>query len=308
MLTKNPALMLQYLDALLKHSNFTKAAKDLYISQPYLTQTIKRIEQELGVAIIDRQNQQLHLSEAGKIYYRYLEKQNAENAALSQQLARYTQTDQKILKLGVLSSLGSFLLPLFLPKFLTNHPHVKIVLVENPPAINEKLIINGELDFWLGQNPETVDPTLQLKTVGTEDYLAVIPDNSKLYDEKKQQLPDGSIPIKMLLHEPLVLSTTDSAIRHQVDALLSKYKITPNIIIESQNIVTAAELAAHGMGITIVPASVAKKITPGNYNFYYLPNHLISLRYFIAFQRIRTLSAPEKELIQAFSAIKNTTK
>jgi DNA-binding transcriptional LysR family regulator len=280
LLTKNPALMLQYLDALLKHSNFTKAAKDLYISQPYLTQTIKRIEQELGVAIIDRQNQQLHLSEAGKIYYRYLEKQNAENAALSQQLARYTQTDQKILKLGVLSSLGSFLLPLFLPKFLTNHPHVKIVLVENPPAINEKLIINGELDFWLGQNPETVDPTLQLKTVGTEDYLAVIPDNSKLYDEKK----------------------------HQVDALLSKYKITPNIIIESQNIVTAAELAAHGMGITIVPASVAKKITPGNYNFYYLPNHLISLRYFIAFQRIRTLSAPEKELIQAFSAIKNTTK
>ncbi|MFT9098134.1 LysR family transcriptional regulator [Liquorilactobacillus sp.] len=303
MFSKNPSLMLQYLDVLLKHSNFTKAAKDLYISQPYLTQIIKQIEQELGVPIIDRQSQRLKLSEAGKIYYHYLEKQNTANAMLTQELSQYTHPDKTIIKLGVLQSLGSFLLPLFLPKYLQEHPSVHLILVEDVPTVSEKLAINGEIDFFIGQNPETIAPPLRLETAKAENYYAIIPSNSPFFEEKKQQLAIGSIPIKTLLSSPLVLSSPGSAIRNQVDSLFNKYKIKPQIIIESQNIITAVELATHGLGLTLVPTSIINKLTPGAYNLYPLSSDLINLNYFIAMNRTKTLGPYENELVESFLTI-----
>lgn len=79
---------LQYIDALLKHGNFTKAAKDLYISQPYLTQTIKKIEKELGTEIINRKSPQLQLTDAGKIYYQYLETIEEEGDFLNKKISQ----------------------------------------------------------------------------------------------------------------------------------------------------------------------------------------------------------------------------
>ena len=69
----DPETVLHFIDVLLKESNFTRAASELYISQPYLTQLIKRIERKLGTKIIDRESIPFKLTEAGIIYYNYLE-------------------------------------------------------------------------------------------------------------------------------------------------------------------------------------------------------------------------------------------
>ena len=69
----DPETLLHYIDVLLKESNFTQAAHELYISQPYLTQLIKRIEKKLGVQIINRKRTPFSLTKAGTIYYKYLE-------------------------------------------------------------------------------------------------------------------------------------------------------------------------------------------------------------------------------------------
>ena len=61
----NDNTILQYLDSLLKYNSFTKASEDLYISQPYLTQVVKKTEKHIGVKIIDRGNNQIRLTEAG---------------------------------------------------------------------------------------------------------------------------------------------------------------------------------------------------------------------------------------------------
>lgn len=110
--------LLHYLDVLLKESNFTKAARELYISQPYLTQLIKRIEKKLGTKIINRDRVPFSLTEAGLIYYKYLENISYNDQQLERDLAPYTEPNKEIIKLGVLESLGSFLLPRLLPPFL----------------------------------------------------------------------------------------------------------------------------------------------------------------------------------------------
>ena len=68
----NDNTILQYLDSLLKYNSFTKASEDLYISQPYLTQVVKKTEKHIGVKIIDRGNNQIRLTKAGRLYYKYL--------------------------------------------------------------------------------------------------------------------------------------------------------------------------------------------------------------------------------------------
>ena len=177
---KDSHLMLQYIDTLLKYNNYTKAAKDLFISQPYLTQAIKKVEQELGTAIIIRQSGVLHLTEAGKIYYQYLETLETASAKFRHRLLRYTSPETKTLRLGILPSLGSFLLPLFLPDYLAEHQDVSVFLREDLPKHNEKRLLSNQLDFFVGQNPETISPNLTTYATKSENYFAFVSSKQKI--------------------------------------------------------------------------------------------------------------------------------
>lgn len=300
MALKDSHLMLQYLDTLLKHSNYTKAAKDLYISQPYLTQTVKRAEQELGTPIINRQPGHFQLTEAGKIYYQYLETLETESAKLKSRLSWYTATEKRSLRLGILPSLGSYLLPLFLPAYYEHYPDVHFFLREDLPKHNEKRLLNGQLDFFIGQNPETIAPNLTVHSTNQERYLAIIPPCSSLYQPGKRYLATDSLAVKDLLQSPLILTASGSAIRRQIDQLLQKYKVEATVLIESSNIYTAAALAENNLGIAIVPESVLQAATATPFNLYPMPEELLSLTYFIAHQAERALSNSEAALIETF--------
>ena len=102
----NPEELQHFLDVLLKESNFTRAAKELYISQPYLTQLIGRIEKKLGTKIINRDERPYTLTPAGLIYYQYLENVSYNKQQLGRKLEAYTHPDQQIIKIGILESLG----------------------------------------------------------------------------------------------------------------------------------------------------------------------------------------------------------
>lgn len=290
--------MLQYLDVLLKHGNFTKASKELYISQPYLTQLIKKVEHDLGAAIINRQAEPLSLTEAGKLYYQYLETLEKEADLLQRNLAKYNTAHHATLRIGVLSSLGTYLLPKILPLFKTKQPDVRIILDENLPKENERKLLANEIDFYLGQNPETVLPKLKTYPCGKDSYFAIISNQSSFFEPAKFLLAPGTIPMKELLQSELVLTTSGSAVRRQVDQLLQRYKVTPTIIAESPNIYTVASLAKNGYGLTIVPESVTQTTGNGLYNLYPISDELISLRFFIAVNASRTLSNIEQEFIE----------
>ncbi|WP_430610594.1 LysR substrate-binding domain-containing protein [Enterococcus sp. DIV0876] len=300
MVLKDSSLMLQYLDTLLKHSNYTKAAKDLYISQPYLTQTIQRIEQELGAPIINRQTGHFQLTEAGKIYYQYLETLETESAKLKNRLSWYTNTEKRSLRIGILPSLGSYLLPLFIPAYQKIYPDVRFFLREDLPKQNEQRLLNGQLDFFIGQNPETIAPNLTVYSTNKERYLAIIPPSSPFYRSGTRYLSEETLAIKDILQSPLILTSSGSAIRRQIDQLLQKHKVEPTILMESSNIYTVAALAENACGIAIVPESVLQAATPTAFNLYPLPEELLSLTYFIAHQAERALSKSEQVLIDTF--------
>ncbi|WP_312429866.1 LysR family transcriptional regulator [Lacrimispora sp.] len=292
--------ILYYIDAILKYSNYSKAAKSLYISQPYLTQVIKRVERELNCELITRNKLPYRLTEQGKIYYQYLTSLENSYSKLLRELSDVSDSDRTLIKLGVLPSLGTYLLPLFLPEFLDMHPNCRIELTEVVPEQSEKLIQNNELDFWLGQNSRNISPNLNSVSWGRHRYWAVIPRCCDLYQEDVAIVPEGTIDISKILCQRLILTSKGSAIRKQIDHLLNLYKVEPNIIIESIEINTALKLATGNLGLTIIPESIYVKECPSDYNIYPISIDELSLDYFIAYLSERTLTSIDKDLINAF--------
>ncbi|MDO3411500.1 LysR family transcriptional regulator [Saccharibacillus sp. CPCC 101409] len=292
---------LHYLDSILKHGSYTKAAKDLYVSQPYLTQLIKRIEQEIGTEILNRQTSPIQLTEAGKLYYEYLMSLELAQEQFHQKISRYSTQDTRTIKIGILSSLGTYLLPLFLPGFLEKHPSIRIEIREDFSETNEMRAMNGELDFFIGQNPETLSPSLDVVSWGPHGYYAVIADGSSFYAAHSETPEDIGLDIKTLLQQPLVLTKKGSSIRRQLDHLFQKFKIKPNIVLESHNIYTILELAKKGAGVAFVPYSICPPETPQGYRLLPLPLDLLSIDYFIAHAKNKTLSPVEKDLVALFA-------
>lgn len=299
----NDNTILQYLDSLLKYNSFTKASEDLYISQPYLTQVVKKTEKHIGVKIIDRGNNQIRLTEAGRLYYKYLTENVEHTNNFINQLNEFTQKKNSVIKIGVLPTLGSFLLPQFLPEFIKNHPDVKIEFEEASPEISVEKAIKGQINFYIGQTPATVGPQLECEVRGHEPYYFMIPKTSKYYHPDQKFVNIESVDIEKLLQEPLLLTCAGSAIRQQINFLTHKFKTNPIIVLESTNIETIASLSAKGIGSTIIPATVAMHLDEGEYNLCPLPQDILSLDYFLAYAKERNLSPNEKDMIETFKKI-----
>lgn len=291
--------IIHFIDSILKHGSYTKAAKNLYISQPYLTQMIKRIEHEIGTEILNRQTSPIQLTEAGKLYYQYLMSLEMAQEQFHKKIAHYSTRNSETIKIGILSSLGSYLLPLFLPGFLKKNPSVKVEIQEDYSEANEMRTMNQELDFFIGQNPETLSPSLDVVSWGPHGYYAVIAEDSGFYPLDPKTL-ENSADLKRLLLEPLVLTKKGSSIRRQLDHLFQKFKIKPNIVLESTNIFTILELAKKGAGVAFVPYSICTSEVPQGYRLLPLPLDLLSIDYFIAHAKNKTLSPVEKDLVRSF--------
>ncbi|MBA1394694.1 LysR family transcriptional regulator, partial [Lactobacillus sp. XV13L] len=172
------------------------------------------------------------------IYYHYLESISYDKQQLARRLASYTNPEKQIVRIGILESLGTYLLPEILPPFLRTNPTVRIQLVEDFPRESEKRLLNGDIDCYIGQTPEAINSSLDVVINGGERYYVVISPTSPYYQEGRFILKPGEINLKELLQEPLVLSTPGSAIRHQVNGMFQRLRLEENIVLESQSVIT----------------------------------------------------------------------
>lgn len=296
-----PPKMIKYLDSIIEHGTFTKAAQALYISQPYLTQSIQKIEENLGITIVDRNHKPLRLTKAGQLYHQHLHNLMNQVKRMERELLLYSQPSEETITIGILPSLGNYLLPLLLPDFMKEYIFYNFQLKEQLPMESENDLIKGEIDFYIGQTPEKVNATFEKVVSGEHPYYMIIPESSRFYKKDEQIITKPIFEIEDLLKEQFVLTKPGSAIRKQVDELFSKYRQTPMSVIESENIYSVAEFARKGIGLTIVPKSVLHSIENfKGYNLYQLPVDLITLKYFISYLPDKQLSPMEKNFIQFF--------
>ncbi|TDD13600.1 LysR family transcriptional regulator [Nonomuraea diastatica] len=239
--------------------HFGRAAKRLGIAQPPLSQQIKSLEEELGVRLFERSSRQVALTLAGEAFIGEARAilSKVERATLAARATGRGEAGQ--LMIGLVGSAAAATLPTLIRAFRRRHPGVELRLRELPTASQAEQLLIGELDAGLLRPPLAgkAAARLSLKPLEKEALLAVLPSDHRLAGR-------SSIPVSLLAGEDFVLFPRQAGpgLYDQVTSLCRRGGFVPAVAQEAVQMQTIAGLVAAGLGVSLVPASVARLTRP----------------------------------------------
>ncbi len=236
--------------------NITKAADRLHISQQALSNHITKIEKELGTRLFER-TPNLVLTYAGKcLVHSGSQILDSHNQFLAE-IDDINGNCKGELTIGVTHTRGQALLPLLLPSFMKSHPLIQIKIEEGNAADLESSLQHGFIDLVLGFLPFRSESAV-VTELSKEHMFLIVPRNimDHLFKEKAdemRQLFSQGTDITPFQDQPFILLKRGDRIRTILDNYFRKQKMTPNILLETQNIQTAFALCLEGLGICVYP-------------------------------------------------------
>lgn len=245
---------LEYFQMASRLKNITRAAERLKVSQPNITVAIKKLEAELGIQLFDRSQKQLSLTPEGEVFLNRIELalHNIQDAVL--EVNDYKQLQKGTIKIGIPPMIGAFLFPKIFSSFQRLHPHLDIYLYEEGSMAIREQVERDELDFGIVIITDA-SPSLRLLPMSTCQLMACIPEDHPF--AKK-----NSFSLSELVDTDLIMLKEGSYLRHVVLQLLKAESITPNIVLESNQVETVKGLVASGVGIAFLMDFVVRN-TPG---------------------------------------------
>ncbi|WP_055072071.1 LysR family transcriptional regulator [Clostridium massiliamazoniense] len=247
-------LQLKYFQAVAKHENITKAAKELHISQPSLSITIKRLEDELGVPLFRRIGKNIELNQFGKVYLKHVDSilinlDNAKAEVLELYGIRNTQIS--------LSSTATLFLTGLLKEFLISYPNIKMVQsIHNREDILNALKL-GNIDFAI-TSPPIQDLNVETINLMDEEIVVVVNKDHPLAQKK-------FIYLNELRNENFMELTENYSFRDTTNALYKAAGFIPNIVFEGDTSILS-ELIDLKKAVLLAPISVCTMPPSDRYN------------------------------------------
>jgi DNA-binding transcriptional LysR family regulator len=281
----------EYIYEVYKEQSFSKAAQNLYISQPALSSFIKKIEKRLGCCLFDRSSNPITLTEAGKEYLRSAEKIMDIENRFENYLSHMNQLKTGRLSLGASNGFASFILPGIITRFTDKYPCIKVNLVEaNSPQLESRLFA-GEFDFVFDNNPRN-ELIYDEHFFCQEHLLLSVPkkflSNQKvtayqlsLDDVKHDRHIDAStqaVPLSTFAQDPCILLREGNDTRIRADKIFSENNIKPQIVLELDQLATAYNIACSGMGFTLISDTLARKTNLLSDMFFYKLDSIHTIR------------------------------
>ena len=220
-----------------KYENFSKAAEELYISQPSISKAVLSLEKELGVTLLQRKGKRVQLNETGIALKRKLEPVMSILDNLSQDLKIVAGHSHSSIVFNVLAA--SSLLPDILLKFKEQHPFIDFQIIQNARTTKCDLCIRTGL-------PE--HPPENSHSIFHEEILLAVPLQSHL------ALKD-SVKLKDLRSETFIMFGKRSTMREISDHIFQTCGFVPHVGFESDNPSTIRGLVGAGLGISLWPES-----------------------------------------------------
>ena len=147
---------LEYIYAIYKAGSFSKAAENLYITQPALSMSVKKIEASIGMALFDRNTRPLQLTEAGKIYIAAIEKFLELEEDMNNQIHDIHELKSGTLCIGGSHYINAYILPEVMTKYNTLYYGVKLELVEASSALLADMLEDRLIDLTFSCNDELI--------------------------------------------------------------------------------------------------------------------------------------------------------
>lgn len=237
-------LQLKYFQVTARHENVTKAAKELFISQPALSKMIRNLETELGVQLFDRERKKIVLNAYGK---KFLSRVDQMMYALEQGLNEVKEMKhERVEVITLYIAVGSMLLPSIVGQFRDRYPHIRFNLIQHQAQIKKGIAYDFAVTSEILEDNEKI-------ILLEEEILLGIPVSHPLstYD---------SIALNDLEHEKFISLTTGNALRRTTDRFFSHLSYNPDIVFESDDPATVRGLIQSGLGISFIPSVLWSRV------------------------------------------------
>jgi len=211
--------------AVAENLSFSKAAEELFISQPAVTNHIKELESKLNVTLFERKGNKIYLTEAGKIAYNHLKPIRQLYRELEFDLERLNDTFKGTLRIGASSTISQYLIPRVVAAFYKRYPKIELYLLNGNSFEMEQKLLENEIDLALVEN-EASQTNIKYLPFLDDEIVAVTGSNS-VYAKRKL------ISAADFQELPIVLREKGSGTLQVIQNALAKQ----NIILDKLNIV-----------------------------------------------------------------------
>lgn len=244
---------LKYLCAVAEHKHFTKAADACFVTQSTLSAAIAELESQLDAKVFERNKKSVLITPLGEKLLkqaRVILGDVEDFVALAKAHAEPLSGD---LRLGVIPTIGPFLLPPMLTSLRRNYPKLKLFLKEEMSAQLERQLQQGQLDLIILALPYAL-PDMEVISLCKDEFLLCLPPGHAF--EKLKQVEQGQ-----LRGESLLLLEEGHCLRdHALEACQLKAAAT-DIVYQGNSLHTLVQMVANGLGLTLLPAmSVAADV------------------------------------------------
>ncbi len=234
---------LQVFEAIAKHSSFTKAAEELYLTQPTVSQQMKQLTKAIGMPLFEQLGKRLYLTEAGEEVLKSSRDISTRFSDLEMTLANLRGMKQGKLRLSAITT-AKYFVPRLLGPFRQLYPGITIAFqVTNRQQVLDRLDQNLDDLYFIGQPSKSQD--ICVRPVMENPLVVVAPQNHPLAKEK-------SISLQRMAEEPFIMRESGSGTRMAVEGFFAENRVEMNVVMEIGSNEAIKQAIVGGLGISVL--------------------------------------------------------
>ena len=246
---------LRYFVAVADSGKFTAAARDLHVAQPSISKQLRKLEDELGAALLERRRTGVVLTDAGAILLPWARRMLADLDGARSEVAGLATLERGRLSVGATPSLSTVLLPQVLAAFHAEHPGITLSVVEAGSRDLVDRLAAGELDLALVILPVPREELFETTAFIREELVLAVAKRHPLARRKTVKVSD-------LRGVPLVMFRDGYDLRSATITACEQAGFHPTFAVEGAEMDGVLRMAAAGVGVAVVPRMVVERGGP----------------------------------------------
>ncbi|UCC13279.1 MAG: LysR family transcriptional regulator [Gammaproteobacteria bacterium] len=242
---------LGYLVALAEESHFGKAAQRCFVSQPTLSAQIKKLEEQLGVQLVERNQRRVMLTAIGERIVSRARIILREVDEICESARNHQDPLAGDLRIGLIPTIAPYLLPLIAPDLHKSLPRLKLYLLEHQTEPLLATLGNGDIDLAILALPIAQD-SFQIENLYSEDFVAALPAGHRLSQRPHLKVSD-------LEGETLLLLEDGHCLRDQALEVCNNIDIDEAQDFRATSLETLRQMVASGIGVTLLPGLATER-------------------------------------------------
>ena len=266
---------MEYVYEVYREKSFSKAARNLYISQPALSAAVRRVEEELNSPIFDRSRNPVGLTECGEHYIVAVEKIMEVQNNFKNYMADFQQLKTGNLAVGGSNLFSSYVLPPLMAEFTKRYPKIRIHLLEENSENLRQRLLEGHLDLVI-DNYDYGEQILSRQLYSREHLLLAVPRGfsanrgKDAWQISAEQIKDGTflqeaiapVDLKWFEKEPFIFLKANNDTNVRAWKLCQHAGVRPDVLLQLDQQMTSYNVTCSGMGISFISDTLVRCVQP----------------------------------------------